>query len=70
MIVGGHSLDGDRIDGVFDDFGVALALLGRFLGVSEADADGVFAAELGVRFMIDFEALVGAIGGFSKITNV
>lgn len=67
MTVGGHSLDGDRIDGVFDDFGVALALLGRFLGVSEAEAVGVFADVLGVRLMMDFEALVGAIGGFSKM---
>lgn len=62
-MVGGHSTDGDNIDGVFDDFGVALALLGLFFGVSEGV--GVFAVALGVRFMLDFGALVGAIGGFS-----
>lgn len=67
MIVGGHSTDGERIDGVFDDFGVALALLGRFFGVSEAD--GVFDDALGVRFMLDLEALVGATGGFSRSKN-
>lgn len=65
MIFGGHSADGERINGVFDDFGVALALLGRVFGVS--DADGGFEVALGVRLMLDFVTLVGAIGGFSKI---
>lgn len=64
MTVGAVSTDGDKIDGVFDDFGVALALLGRFFGVS--DAVGVLDEALGVRFTIGFVALVGAIGGFSK----
>lgn len=64
MIVGGHSTDGERIDGVFEDFGVALALLVRVFGVSEPD--GVFAVAFEVRLMVDFEALVGASGGFSK----
>lgn len=66
MMVGGHSAVGDKIDGVFDAFGVALALLGRVLGVS----DGVAVFELGVRFMLDLEALGGAIGGFSTSERV
>lgn len=65
MIEGGCSTDGERIDGVFEDFGVALALLGRALGVSDAEPVGVFALALGVRFMDDFVALGGATGGFS-----
>jgi hypothetical protein len=65
-MVGGHSTVGDKIDGVFDAFGVVLALLGRFLGVS----DGVAVFELGVRFMLDLEALDGAIGGFSTSERV
>jgi hypothetical protein len=59
MAFGGHSALGERIDGVFDDFGVALALLGRFLGVS-----GFEEGALGVRLIVDFAG--GAIGGFSK----
>lgn len=63
MIFGGHSVDGERIDGVFDDFGVALALPGRVFGVSEADVG--FELALGVRLMLDLMTLDGAIGGFS-----
>lgn len=64
MAFGGHSADGDRTAGVFDDFGVALALLARGFGVSGAVC--VFAAvTLGVRLMLDLLALAGASGGFS-----
>lgn len=68
ITVGGASADGDKTDGVFDDFGVALALLGRFFGVS--DAAGVFDDALGVRFTLDLVALVGASGGFSKRSEI
>lgn len=66
MAFGGSSVAGERmVVGVFDDFGVALALLGLFFGVSEAD--GALDDEpLGVRLMLDFDALDGATGGFSK----
>lgn len=69
MAFGGHSADGERIDGVLDDFGVALALLGRAFGVSDADAVGVLADALGVRLMLDLLALDGATGGFSTMTS-
>lgn len=60
MAFGGASALGES-NGVFDDFGVALALLGRFLGVSVFED-----VALGVLLMAGFEALVGATGGFSR----
>jgi hypothetical protein len=65
---GGFSVDGERRSaGVFDDFGVALALLVLGFRASD-DVVGVFAVvvePLGVRLRLDFVALLGAIGGFS-----
>lgn len=56
---GAHSTLGE-MSGVVEDFGVALALLGRFLGVSVFDD-----VALGVRLTVVLVALVGASGGFS-----